>query len=160
MEKLQNILRESGMSTRPEYYSGRGATRSDLDTGILERIYQGILKGYGKRAANYFVKMVADIKVLSATTFLQELYMLSGNNWKYTNKKKHADGVSIPKNEDGEYDENSAISGMFGMLSAMCSSGQDDTNSIRNGFLHRHGVKMKNQMVEIDDYGRRYMYYN
>lgn len=83
MEKLKDILRESGMSTRPEYYSGRGATRSDLDSSILGRIYDGILKEYGKRPANYYVKMVADIKVLSATTFLQELYMLFNNNWKY-----------------------------------------------------------------------------
>lgn len=158
-EKLKNIIRESGMSTRPEYYSGRGATRSDLDSGILEKIYQGILKEYGKRAANYYLKMVADIKVLSATTFLQELYMLFGNNWKYIKKKKHAEGISIPKNEDGEYDEKSAMSGMLGMFAALCSNCSDDTYSIRNGFLHLHGVKMKREMIEIDECGNQYMYY-
>lgn len=159
MEKLKDIIRECGMSTRPEYYSGRGATRSDLDSGILGRIYDGVLKEYGKRAANYYVKMVADIKVLSATTFLEELYMLFGNNWKYTNKEKHANGISVPKNEDGEYDENSAISGVLGMFAALSSCGIDDTNSIRNGFLHRHGIKMKREMFEIDGYGNRCMYY-
>lgn len=71
-------------------------------------------------------KMVADIKVLSATTFLEELYMLFDNNWKYTRKEKHADGISIPKNEDGEYDEASAMSGILGMFAAMSSNDRDD----------------------------------
>ncbi len=158
MEKLKNIIRESGMSTRPEYYSGRGATRSDLDSNILEKIYQGILKEYGQTAANNYVKMVADIKVLSATTFLQELYMLFSNNWKYKKKKKHADGISIPKNEDGEYDESSVTSGIFGMFAALSHNGRDDTGSIRGGFLHQHGVKMKRTIV-YDNYGRNCIFY-
>ena len=146
MAKLHDIIRNNRMSTRPEYYSGRGATMSDLDSEILEGIHKGILKEYGEDAAKNFVKMVADIKVLSATTFLQELYQLFNNDWKYTEKKKHADGIAIPKNDEGEYDEDSTLSGMMGVMSAMTHNGRDDTSRIKGGFLQSHGVKPKNEI--------------
>lgn len=154
MEKLKDIIRNNNMSTRPEYYSGRGATMSDLNYKILEGIYQGIEKEFGAKAAKNYVKMVADIKVLSATTFLEELYMLFHNNWIYRNKKEHASGISIPKNEDGEYDERSALSGMFGMFAAMTSGNRDDTQMIRGSFLNSHGVRGKSVSYKNGD-----MYY-
>lgn len=145
MEKLKNIIRNNKMSTRPEYYSGRGATMSDLNIEILEGIYQEILKEYGKNAAKNYIKMIDDIKVLSATTFLEELYQLHNNNWKYSKKEQHANGISIPKNENGEYDETSAVSGMFGIYAAM-GNNRDDTISIKGGFLRTHGIKSKGVM--------------
>ena len=157
LEILKDIIRNNRMSTRPEYYSGRGATRSDLDSGILEGIYQGIVKRFGKRAGNNYVKMVADIKVLSATTFLQELYQLQYNNWKYRNKEKHGDGISVPKNKDGEYDETSMVSGMLGIFAAMSNNSIDDTGSIRRDFLRSHGVKLEHR-IERDEYGNVYYY--
>ena len=140
MNKLQDIIRDNNMSTRPEYYSGRGAIRCDLDGSMLEGIYQGILKEYGEDAAKNFVEMVADIKILSATTFLEELYQLQLNDWKYTKKETHAAGVTVPKNEDGEYDETSMRSGMIGIMNAMHNT-RDETNSIRGRFLKSHGIK-------------------
>lgn len=131
------------MSTRPEYYSGRGATLSDLNNQILEGIFKGIDKEFGRNAAKNYVKMIADIKVLSATTFLEELYVLFNNDWKYRVKKQHASGVSVPKNEDGEYDERSATMGIFGILCAMSNNGRDDTEAIRGHFLLSHGSKSK-----------------
>lgn len=145
METLEEIIRNNRMSTRPEYYSGRGATMSDLNDEILEGIYKGIQKEFGKDAAFNYVKMIADIKVLSATTFLQELYDLFYNNWKYVKKKKHADGIAVQKNSDGNYDE---THGMLSIFSAMSSGNRDDTQSIKGYFLKRHGVKSK----ELVDY--------
>ena len=144
MDKLRNIISSNRMSCRPEYYSGRGATLSDLDGNILEDIYQGILKEFGEDAAKNYVNMVADIKVLSATTFLEELYHLFATNWKYMEKETHANGISVPKNEDGEYDEASVMSGMVGIFAAMSNNGRDDTISIKGGFLRAHGKKGKN----------------
>ena len=149
MEKLKEIIRNNNMSTRPEYYSGRGAILCDLNGNQLEGIYQGILKGFGKNAAKSFVKMIDDIKVLSATTFLEELYMLCGNQWKYTKKKEHANGISIPKNENGEYDERSAMSGMLGMFAAMSNNGRDETSQIKSYFLMNHGIKPKGKVMSV-----------
>jgi hypothetical protein len=151
MEKLKEILRNANMSTRPEYYSGRGAITCDLNGTQLEKIYQGILKEFGKRAAQNFVKMVDDIKVLSATTFLEELYMLFQNSWKYTKKPKEhqANGISIPKNENGEYDDRSVMSGMLGIFAAMGNNGRDETQEIKNYFLMNHGVKPKGKVMSV-----------
>lgn len=143
LEKLKDIIRNNNMSTRPEYYSGRGATTSDLNHNILEGIFKGILKEFGKKPADNFVKMVADIKVISATTFLEELYILFRSDWKYNIKpKKHqAPGISISKNENGEYDENSAISGMFSIFAAISNGDRDQTMEIKGYFLQIHKVK-------------------
>jgi hypothetical protein len=154
MEKLKTIIRNNQMCASPEFYSGRGATLSDLNDRILECIHRDIKKEYGVNAAKNFVKMVNDIKILSATTFLQELYDLFSNNWKYTNKKEYAAGVSVPKNEDGEYDMGM---GMFGMMQARMDSGRDDTQMIKTGFLIRHGIKPKRGVYSVD--GHMMMYY-
>ena len=162
MEKLKDIIRNNNMSTRPEFYSGRGAIMCDLNGNMLEGIYQGIKKEFGDFAAKNFVKMVANIKVLSATTFLEELYMLFGNGWKYKNKPKSRqdNGISFPKNENGEYDDRSVMSGMLGMFAAMGNNGRDETQEIKNYFLSNHGVKSKTKIMfncqSIDGYEVRY----
>lgn len=155
MAKIEEIIRSNRMSTRPEYYSGRGATLSDLDGNILEGIYQGILKEYGKNAAKNFVKMVADIKVLSATTFLQELFQLFYNDWKYVKKEKHANGIAIQKNDEGEYDESSIMSGAMSIFAVMNNNGRDDTERIKGYFLKIHGIKSK-PIRYTDNFGNCY----
>ena len=79
MEKLKDIIRNNRMSTRPEYYSGRGATTSDLNDQILFGIHKDLKKDFGEDAGNGFVKMIDGIKVLSATAFLNGLYELYYN---------------------------------------------------------------------------------
>ncbi|MFA5207524.1 MAG: hypothetical protein WC428_02590 [Candidatus Paceibacterota bacterium] len=158
MEKLKEIIRNNNMSTRPEFTSGRGAILCDLNGKQLEGIYQGILKEFGKKAASNFVKMVEDIKVISCTTFLEELYMLCGNGWKYTKKPKEqqANGISIPKNDQGEYDDRSMVSGMLGMFAAFGNNGRDETPQIKNFFLSNHGVKPKGMVYSTDGYAVMY----
>lgn len=139
MEKLKNIIRDNRMSTRPEYYSGRGATMSDLTGEILEGIFKGILKEFGNSAADNYVKMVADIKVASATTFLTELYELFYSDWKHKKKKQNAPGIAVAKDEDGNYD---VTHGMISIFSAL-GANRDDTDRIKNYFLKTHGVTVK-----------------
>lgn len=152
LEKLKEIIRNNRMSTRPEYYSGRGAILCDLDGRQLEGIYQDILKEFGEKPASNFVKLVSDIKVISATTFLQELYELFYNNWKYKKKRQHASGISVEKNEDGTYN---AEHGVLGIMSSLFNN-RDETQMIKGYFLSSHGVKPKTEM-RSDGYGC-YMY--
>lgn len=148
LETLKNIIRNNKMSTRPEYFSGRGAITCDLNGEILEGIYKGIEKEFGPAAAKAFVKMVSQIKVLSATTFLQELYNLYYSDWKCKKTKKEADasGIAIQKNEDGNYD---VTHGMIGMISAMTND-RDETQMIRGRFLINHGIKPKVGTIYTD----------
>jgi len=152
-EKLKEIIRSvPSMSTCPEYFSGRGATLTDLNSEILEKIYQGIEKEFGEKAASNYVKMVDGIKVLSATTFLQELYLLESRGWEYVPKRDES-GIVVPKNEDGEY--NTEL-GMLGMISALSSSGRDDTQQIKGHFLLTHGIKPKEKFGNENGYLVRY----
>lgn len=148
MEDLKEIIRNNRMSTRPEYFSGRGATISDLNSEILSGIHKGIKKEFGLKAAKAFVKMVANIKVLSATTFLQELYDLYSRGWKVKPKKlKDAPGIAIAKNEDGEYD---LASGLFGVSEFLNNDKHNETSLIRGAFLAANGIKPKGKILTAD----------
>jgi hypothetical protein len=156
MEKLKDIIRNNNMSTRPEFYSGRGATTSDLNSDILFGIHKDIKKEYGEDAAKNFVKMVADLKIASATAFLQRLYDLSNNDWKYFDRESQsaAEGVAIEKNADGEYD---SIHGMVSMMNAMHSGINNQTNRIVGSFLSANGcVNEKTWHTDADSYRRYY----
>ena len=52
----EQIVRTAGMSNRPGYYSGRGATISDLNSDSLEKIYVGIKDGHGERLHNNILR--------------------------------------------------------------------------------------------------------
>jgi hypothetical protein len=140
MDKLLNIVFSVGMSNRPEYYSGRGATTTDLNEEKLFKYHTAIKKEFGEDAAKNFVCMVAEIKVLSATTFLIELYNLYNSDWIYKKKKKHADGIVISKNEDGEHD---MVQGFASIFSALNNGNRDETRLIRDRFLRSNGVKVE-----------------
>jgi len=137
MKKLKEIIRNSGMSTSPEFYSGRGANLIDLNGGILEKIYLSIENENGKEAASNYVNMIAGIKVMSATTFLQELYRLNNNNWKYLKTENNASGISIMKNDEGKYDQNHANISLYEAL----NSRFDHTQQIKSHFLNTHNIK-------------------
>lgn len=136
MEKLKEIIRNNKMSIRPEYYSGRGATTSDLNGNILFGIHRDLKNEFGESAALGFVKMINGIKVLSATAFLNGLYDLYYNNWVYEGRQP--DSMSIPKNENGDYDR---TIGMIGVMESLFSSGRDDTARIKSHFLYANGIK-------------------
>ncbi len=128
----REIVMNVGMSTRPEFYSGRGAIIDDLTDGKLERIYVFIEREYGKDTSQEFAQMVADIPVLSATDFLLSLYRLEAYEWKWDK--------SILGNEKGKYAGD--VCSAFGtVMSVLSSSGRNETEYIRQRFLERHGIK-------------------
>jgi len=137
----REILREANMSARPEFYSGRGAIRADLNDGILEKIHQGVQREYGEEAAKQFTIMVANIPVLSATDFLISFYALENHGWKYDSDKVRSDaprGILVAKDEEGNYDY---AHGMLSMVDAISLGGRDETAYIKGQFLRRHGIE-------------------
>ncbi len=136
----RQIVSLTGMSARPEFYSGRGAINSDLNDKILEKIYQGIKGEYGDWAAGQFVQMVADIPKLSATDFLLNLYKLEGYGWKWSKRQSGGEnGIYI----DGPTDEAKRAVGFATILGALSGdSSRDETGVIRNEFLRRHGIQI------------------
>ena len=139
----EEIVVKAGMSRRPEYYSGRGAILADLNSDILEKIYQGIDKEYGNKASKSFVNMVKEIPVLSATAFLLNLYKLESNNWKWEkNLFGNENGVYV----DGPTDDAKMVVGFMTIAEGLYPRKRDDTISIKSPFLANHKVKPKEKM--------------
>lgn len=139
MKNIEEIVREAGMSSRPEYYSGRGAISCDLNDKNLEGIYRGIKKNYGKKEADSYAQMVAKIPVLSATDFLLSLYKLTSHNWKLDKLKFGEEkGIYV----DGDTDEQKYVVGMATIVETLCrDSKRDETAYIRSEFLRKHNIK-------------------
>lgn len=153
-EFLERILTRStleggcGMSTRPEFYSGRGATRCDLSGKSLERIHEAILKERGKDASEAFITMVADIPKLSATDFLISLHRLDSNGFRWSK------GTASDRN--GLYAGNE-VEGMFTVLGVLSGMNDvDETAAIRGQFLRDHGRKLPEKDRRGSCYGYDY----
>jgi len=135
----RQIAMNAGMSTRPEFYSGRGAIACDLNDKILEKTYQGIKKEHGEDAAEQFAQMVADVPKLSATDFLLTLYRLEGRGWKW-DKRMLGDenGVDVGPDYGNGTRESIAMATIGNVIGGM--SKRDETSYIRGEFLRRHNL--------------------
>ena len=132
---LQSIVHDAGMSARPEYYSGRGATASDLNDRILEQIHSGIARNAGAAPAAQFVQMVDDLPKLSATDFLLALFQLERNDWVWQHER-------APKT-NGIYatDDGSAFGTLMSVFGGM--NNRDETASIKSNFIRRHEDELR-----------------
>jgi len=129
----------AGMSVRPEHYSGRGATTSDLTSERLENLHVRIVKHRGEAAGKAFIAMVQAIPVLSATDFLLALYRLENAtpSWTWS--------PAIVGKENGLYaggasDGEAHLSALGTVASALGRNGRDETEQIRSAFLSQHGI--------------------
>jgi len=138
----RDMLYELRMSARPGYFSGRGATTSDLNYEILTAIAKMIEKHHGKAAKKNFVNMVAGMEKCTATDFLLELFTLENNGWKYKEQKFNKNGI-YP--EDIGTAIGTVIEGFAGNTS------RDQTPLIRNQFLRENGKKVKSEFMYSPD---------
>jgi hypothetical protein len=143
---VRGFVQNVGMSARPEFYSGRDAMTCDLNKKHLEGIYEQIINKYGSEAGNGFIAMVKDIKVMTATKFLNSLYTLCRNDWNWKNSME-GDSISI----DGE---GTALGTIFSVVS---SSGRDETEIIKGDFLRNHGIYPEQRRCSM--YGSYYYEY-
>lgn len=141
------ILISSGIGADPGYYSGRGATLSDLYPDRLEIIYQSVLQGHGKSAAHEFAELVRTMPKLSATDFIIAFLKLGSHGWKL--EKEHLGGAK------GVYidNEGQANATLFNSFSGWAST--DDTEAIRGPFMRRHPEEY--QRKGKDEMGRPYI---
>ena len=56
---------------RSSFYTGRGVNLGDLNSIYLEEIYQGLQSEVGPKAATNFVRLVNNLKDLTASGFIQ-----------------------------------------------------------------------------------------
>ncbi len=146
-KKLENIIYGVGMSLRPEFFAGRGANTSDLNHKRLHGIWLGIKDTISDTAADSFVQMVSKIEVISATTFLQELYALCDNDWQLDEHHEDAPGIVIQKDNNGNH---MVAHGIMAMSAAMsiAEAEIDQTQEIKAWFLKCRGVPPKGRTYD------------
>ena len=126
---------QNRMSTRPEYYSGRGAIRGDLNSELLEMIYDGVKAEAGDEAAAAFVQFVYDFDKLSATAFLAEFYRFCDRGCVNIPRKHNA----LDELDVGPAGPGQEIIGTIALFGALCGDmSRDETESIRGPFIQRH----------------------
>lgn len=133
---IKEILTLSGVDPEPSFYSGRPATLSDLNSKILENIYQGIAENISNEAADNYLQLVDELEYLSATAFLKMIYRLENNEWKF-------DYRLAQNNSDTSL---TSPGTMFGTMGARLERSHrrtnNDTIDIKREFLRNHGIKI------------------
>ena len=135
---LASLLRRSplasppgaGMSTRPEFYSGRGVAFYDLGVKHLRIIQNGLTEGeasgeFPAGAVENFRKMVADIPVLTASCFLENLHILDQLEFKWDKTRMHGGGFSIGADDATGSRELAALSGLISLFSGVSDPEED-----------------------------------
>ncbi len=93
------------LNPNPEYYEGRGNELHDLNSPILEMVYQGVKTEYGPLQAKAFVNRDKTLKDTNAKNFLLEFYRLEKKGWRYADPVlkvrvapvKTGEGMHAPK---------------------------------------------------------------
>lgn len=130
-----------GMSARPEYYSGRGPSTSDLGHRHLVKIHELITKHGGEKAAEAFVAMVASLKSGAATTFLNGLFALERMGWTWKNVDPSAAGTDREwdlGNGHGEERDGVAFMTVVSTFARAERNESADDYAVRGAFLEEH----------------------
>ena len=114
-KSIYELCHRAGISSRPEYYSGRGENGGDLNDKHLTKLYKLIKDFKGEEAAKEFVTMVENTKELSATAFIRRLLILDQNDYKWDSKYD----VTQTENDDVEIDPDNILSTVATMASLM-----------------------------------------
>lgn len=131
------------ISVRPEFYSGYGASSSNIGSRELELIYGGVKKECGDEAAKNFCQFIYNFGTLSPTAFLFSFHCWYGGGCEASvpvSRNKDQAGDRTGDNYDfGKTDEDRYALGMATIGAALMGrENADETESIRNEFLRNH----------------------
>ena len=149
---IRRIITTSGLSDRPEYYSGRGAMICDLNSNMLYLIYKKLARLDSNKGLN-MAKMTLEMSTLGATEFLENLYSLAYNNYDLEKIKLSSDNVSFGNSRG---DSMFAI-GLASLASTLGTPRTDVTPSIKESFINMLPEKVINNIdLEQIDFGNDY----
>lgn len=149
---IRRIITTSGLSDRPEFYSGRGTMLSDLNSDMLNLIYKKIARLDLNKGLN-MAKMTLEMETLGATEFLENLYLLAANNYDLEKIKLSSDNVSF-----GNSRGNSMFAiALASLASSLSSTRIDATLSIKECFINKLPEEVINNIdLEKINYGNEY----
>ena len=138
---IRDIVMSTGMSARPEFYSGYGIDTGNLNSNKLERIHEGIKKYYGDREAKEFVKFVTKIPVMSATVFLTNLYDFVRNGFNSNKVTFDESDIATPRGEG-------SIMNLFAVL-ATASQRADKSSKKKLTKEEREHEEIRNHYMRV-----------
>ena len=149
---IRRIITTSGLSDRPEYYSGRGAMLCDLNSNMLYLIYKKLARLDSNKGLN-MVKMTLEMSTLGATEFLENLYSLAANNYDLEKIKLSSDNVSFGNSRGNSMFAN----GLASLASSLSSTRGDATPSIKECFINKIPEEVINNIdLQQIDFGNDY----
>ncbi len=131
------------LTLRSSFYTGRDPSASDLNSTMLEGIYQGIKAEVGQTEAINFAKFVANLKDLSASAFIQafELFWYGGcvNLKETVVTQRERSGHQLTGRDKELFAEGFALIGAA-LSGSMMSASQIEqaSRSIKSQFVFNH----------------------
>ena len=114
-----------GFHMRSGYYAGRPPSRGDINTAVLEGIYDGIKSEVGKSQARNFVIFVSSLEDMSGSSFVVALQKFLQSGCKSTTiTQKASDRVAIDARGDA------AQAQAFGAIASVMSSGAQSEGEV------------------------------
>lgn len=149
---IRRIITTSGLSDRPEYYSGRGAMLCDLNGNMLYLIYKKLARLDPNKGLN-MAKMTLEMETLGATEFLENLYSLAANNYDLEKIKLSSDNVSFGNSKG----RSMYAIGLATIASTLGTPRTDATPSIKECFINKLPEEVINNIdLEQIDFGNDY----
>jgi len=145
------------LNPRPGYYAGRGPKRGDLNDKHLQQLWAGIKKDFGDEQAAEFVKMVADLKDMSATAFLVSMEHFWAHGLKWTGREQEpGDGNTMSARGDDRFTEGMCvIASVLGRQNSSPEQEAFESYNIKAPFLRRHGVEIEPPALGGEVFGYR-----
>lgn|GEM_PF-3160989 len=126
----KRIVSTSGLSNRPEYYSGRGAKLGDMNGKHLISIFQKLSRLDVGKALN-MVKMTMEMPTLGATEFIESLYRLAYSGYNLNNTDVSTNNFSFGNAKGKEM----GVIGAAMFAEAFGGYRSDDTSAIKREFV-------------------------
>jgi len=121
-KSIGELLHRVGLTSRPEYFSGRG--EGDITSEHLKKLYNLIREYKGFLAAENFVAMVKGIHELTGTSFIRKVLHLDRLEYKWNSKLN--DSKTLNTNVEIDPDNNLQ---MFATVSALLSKSRSKSVS-------------------------------
>lgn len=125
---------------RSGYYAGRGPNSGDLNSKILESIYQGIKEDIGQEEASNFVRFVNQLDDLSASAFIVAFEQFAAQDGRVVSIEQRAgDGMRLDTHGDALL-----MQGFGAVMSAMGGQKRSEKDhwNIKGSFIRQHETEI------------------
>lgn len=124
---------------RSGYYAGRGPNRGDLDSRILEMLYQGVKHEAGGETAANFVRFVNKLEDLSASSFIVAFERFAAEDGKVVDVTQCLeDRIALDSGPNRDLQALVVIAGMLGGRERSPEGDLRVSNDIKAEFIRDH----------------------